>query len=75
MMINLREVEEAIKQLESSSATYNNCTKLASLYIVRDELMKKESGYTSYSYGYNNKPMMYHNNDDDLIIRHDMMGR
>lgn len=40
-MLNLREIEEAIKELESGSSTYNNCMKLASLYIVRDELMKK----------------------------------
>ena len=29
-MINLHEVEEAIRELEESSATYNNCMKLAS---------------------------------------------
>ena len=86
-MINLREVEEAIKQLENSAATYNNCTKLASLYIVRDELMKKQGQYGSHSYGYypyyerggqrgsssyGYRPMMY--NNDDLIIKHDGMN-
>ena len=52
-MINLREVEEAIRELESSSATYNNCMKLASLYIIRDEFRDKEGhGYYGYNYGY-----------------------
>jgi len=47
-MINLHEVEEAIRELEESSATYNNCMKLASLYIIRDEL--KKQGYSQYNY-------------------------
>lgn len=51
-MLNLREVEEAIRDLENSSATYNNCMKLASLYIVRDELKQKEGQYGQYNYGY-----------------------
>ena len=83
--------------MENSPTTYNNCMKLASLYIVRDEL-RKESQYYNYnytknypmmyehggnrgqsssgsgssSYGYNEPPMMYHN-DDDLLIHKDMM--
>ena len=48
-MINLREVEDAIRELEASSSTYNNCMKLASLYIVRDELKQKQ-GMSSYGY-------------------------
>ena len=87
-MLNLREVEEAIRELEESSATYNNCMKLASLYIVRDELKEKQ-GYGQYNYGY--YPMyerggrsgnssssygyrrpMYYENDD-LMIKKDMM--
>ena len=39
-MLNLREIEEAIKELEMGSTTYNNCMKLASLYIIRDEMKK-----------------------------------
>ena len=35
-MLNLHEIEEAIKELEMGSTTYNNCMKLASLYIIRD---------------------------------------
>lgn len=54
-MISLREVEDTIHSLENGAATYNNCMKLASLYIVRDELRKRE-GFSQYarnnSYGY-----------------------
>ena len=52
-MLNLREVEEAIRDLQSGSATYNNCMKLASLYIVRDQMRKKDmsmGGYGQYNY-------------------------
>lgn len=49
-MINLREVEEAIRELQAGAATYNNCMKLASLYIIRDEFMKDPSrGMHTYS--------------------------
>lgn len=48
--MNLHEIEEAIQELEQGACTYNNCLKLASLYVVRDELRKK--GYSSYNYGY-----------------------
>lgn len=92
-MLNLREIEQAIKELENSSTTYNNCMKLASLYIIRDEL-RKEGQYSNYTYG-RNYPMMYerggnsssnsgsssygydmplnYHNNDDLMIRKDMM--
>ena len=88
-MLNLHEVEEAIRDLQSSSATYNNCMKLASLYIVRDQLRQKESQYNQYNYGY--YPMyenrggrngsssygyrrpMYYDNDD-LMIKKENMG-
>ena len=83
-MLNLREVEEAIRELENSSATYNNCMKLASLYIVRDQL-RKQGSYSQYryypmyerggrggnsSYGYR-RPMYY--TEDDLMIKKDHM--
>ena len=88
-MIRLHEVEEAIKELESSSATYNNCEKLASLYIVREELRKKE-GQFEYSYGgrpyypyyerggNNNSSYGYRRepmyyHDEDLMIKKDNM--
>lgn len=81
--MNLHEIEEAIRELEQGSCTYNNCMKLASLYIIRDEMKKK--GYTSYNYGYYpmyekdrnmssygyRRPMYYEN--DDLMIKKDMM--
>lgn len=57
-MLNLHEVEAAIRELENGSATYNNCMKLASLYIVRDELRQKESRYGNYNYNY--YPMYEH---------------
>ena len=85
-MLNLREIEEAIKELEMGSTTYNNCMKLASLYIIRDEM--KKQGHTMYSYGryypmmyerenHNDNPYMYTNDpmyhsDDDLLIKKDM---
>ena len=53
-MITLREVESAIQDLEQGSATYNNCMKLAALYIIRDEMKKGKVEYTRYPYyGYN----------------------
>lgn len=86
-MINLHEVEEAIRELEEGSSTYNNCMKLASLYIIRDELRKGSGQYSSYRYypmyerggrsgnsgssSYGYRSMYY--TDDDLMIRkHDM---
>ena len=76
--MDLHEIEEAIRELEQGSCTYNNCMKLASLYIIRDE-MKKKGQYTygyypmyerNSSYGYR-RPMYYEN--DDLMIKKDMM--
>lgn len=49
-MINLHEVEQAIAELERSSSTYNNCMKLASLYIIRDEFRNRgQSNYNMYN--------------------------
>ena len=62
-MINLREVEDTIRDLENGSATYNNCMKLASLYIIRDEMKKKEGQYYNYTY----KPMMYTDHSDEML--------
>lgn len=87
-MVHLREIEEAIRELENSSSTYNNCMKLASLYIIRDELRQREGQFSSYGYGY--MPMtyerggnsgrssygyrrpMYYDNNEDLMIKKDM---
>lgn len=38
-MLNLEEINEAIYQLENGSTTYDTCSKLASLYIVKDKLI------------------------------------
>lgn len=81
--MNLHEIEEAIRELEQSSCTYGNCEKLASLYIVRNEM--KKSGHGMYNYGYYpmygrnessygyRRPMYYEN--DDLMIKKDNMMR
>lgn len=37
-MLDIQEIENSIKELEKSSTTYDTCSKLASLYIVRDRL-------------------------------------
>ena len=72
--MNLHEIEEAIRDLEQGSCTYNNCMKLASLYIIRDQLMKKPTEYTRYTHipmTYNRQPMYYTDNND-LMIKKDM---
>ena len=80
--MNLHEIEEAIRELEQGSCTYSNCQKLASLYIIRDEM--KKSGHNMYNYGYYpmygressysyRRPMYYEN--DDLMIKKDGMMR
>lgn len=41
-MININEINEAIENFENkSSTTYDNCMKLAALYIVRDHYYDK----------------------------------
>ena len=40
-MLDIKEIEEAIQELEQGEATYTSCSKLASLYIVRDKLGEK----------------------------------
>ena len=37
-MLNLDEINNTIEALENSSTTFETCSKLASLYIVRDKL-------------------------------------
>ena len=39
-MLNLEEINNTIEQLENGDTTFDNCIKLASLYIVRDNLQK-----------------------------------
>lgn len=33
-MLDIKEIEEAIQELEQGEATYTSCNKLASLYIL-----------------------------------------
>ena len=40
-MLDIKEIEEAIQELEQGEATYTSCNKLASLYIVQDKLTDK----------------------------------
>lgn len=39
-MLDLQEIENTIHALENASTTFDTCSKLASLYIVRDNLSK-----------------------------------
>lgn len=41
-MICLDEINAAIKQLEDREASFTTCAKLADLYAVRDQIMRKE---------------------------------
>lgn len=40
-MLDIKDIEEAIQELEQGETTYTACSKLASLYIVRDKLGEK----------------------------------
>lgn len=48
--MNIQEIELEIGNLEDAETTYQNCTKLAVLYSIRDHL-NKPSKMTGYSYG------------------------
>lgn len=41
-MLDLQEIKNTIIELENSDTNFANCQKLASLYIVRDNLQKPE---------------------------------
>lgn len=51
--MNLHEIEEAIRELEQGACTYGNCAKLASLYIIREEMRKNGQGMYTYARGGN----------------------
>lgn len=40
-MLNLEEINNTIEELECGDTTFSACSKLASLYIVRDKLLDK----------------------------------
>lgn len=48
-MVDLNEIEAEIAKLENAETTYNNCTRLAVLYSVRDHCQKTKKA--AYSYG------------------------
>lgn len=41
-MLNLDEINSTIEELENSSTTFDTCNKLASLYIVRQNIQKED---------------------------------
>ena len=47
--MNIREIEEEIKRLETSKTTYENCNKLAILYTVRNGLAEKPDTKQSFA--------------------------
>ena len=42
-MLSLEEINNTIEDLENGSTTFDACAKLASLYIVRDNLLHKQT--------------------------------
>lgn len=51
-MMDLQTITEEIAKLENQKPSYGTCAKLADLYIVKENLMKKQSGsYTNYDRG------------------------
>ena len=42
-MLNLKDIDETIEELENGATTMANCQKLAYLYIVRDKITKTDS--------------------------------
>lgn len=51
-MIDHNEIEVEIKRLEQAETNYQNCTRLAVLYCIRDhQKPQKASKLDSYSYG------------------------
>lgn len=41
-MLNIDEINNTIEKLENEDTTYANCSKLASLYIVRDHISNND---------------------------------
>ena len=41
-MVSIEEINAAIQQLEDREASFTTCAKLADLYAVRDQIMRKE---------------------------------
>lgn len=46
-MMDLQTISEEITRLETQKPSYGTCAKLADLYIVKENLMKKQKGGSS----------------------------
>lgn len=46
-MLNLVDIENTIEELENGETTFDVCTKLASLYIVREHMYSKDEPDTT----------------------------
>lgn len=58
-MINIKEIEEEITKLENCNCTtYNVCSKLADLYIVKHYFQKKEDNVDMKAMSSMSSPMM-----------------
>lgn len=50
-MMDLQTISEEITRLETQKPSYGVCAKLADLYIVKENLMKKQGGTQYANYG------------------------
>lgn len=50
-MMDLQTISEEISRLETQKPSYGTCAKLADLYIVKENLMKKQGGSQYANYG------------------------
>ena len=62
-MLNLDEINAAIRELENGETTLANCSKLATLHTVRDHLI--ETDYAPYSYA--SAPVVAVSGDSDFM--------
>lgn len=49
-MIDRKEIDRAIDELESKETTFSSCAKLADLYIIRDRISETPRRTEAYSY-------------------------
>lgn len=89
-MMDIQTIIDEIARLETQKPSYGNCAKLADLYIVKENLMKKQGGgsasyanygrnenYENYARGgrgRNNSNYMYDDYDYKMIDE-EMVGR
>jgi len=48
-MLDVKELDVAITELENRPPTFSSCSKLADLYAVRDHITGQAQGYAAYS--------------------------